>query len=120
MSTLKGVLELQRKQNSRQSEIKRYILNKIGEKVNHMANHGELKCVYSIPPLIVGYPRYDIEDTRDFVFKSLEKEGYFVIKIHYDKIFISWDINDINSIKKIKDKGKREVKSLMPILKLKD
>ena len=99
MSSLSHVINLQRRQNSRYNELKKDILNKLTEKINHLAKHGETRCVYSVPLYTFGFPAYQVEDISMYLFLVCRKEGFHTVVLGKDKIFISWDINDINQVK---------------------
>jgi len=49
MSSLKDVINLQRRQSARYNELKQNLLNKLTEKITHLAKHGEMRCVYTEP-----------------------------------------------------------------------
>ena len=121
MSTLKDVINTQRRQMNRLSELKNTILSKSIDKINNLSKHGQLKCVYNIPKYFFGYPAYNPEDVTDFILNGLTKEGLCVIKLNDTKLFISWDITDINSMNKLtkKPQVKSDISDLLPIINIK-
>lgn len=54
-------------------------------------------CVYEIPKLIYGYPLVDVPLAKEYIIEKLRKEGFIVYDIDYDKIFITWDLNDLKN-----------------------
>lgn len=113
MSSLSNVINLQRRQNARYNELKKDILNKLTEKINHLAKHGELRCIYSVPLYTFGFPAYKVHDITTYLLLECKKEGFYAVLLATDKIFISWDINDINKSKKIKSSKVIDLKGLI-------
>tara|TARA_B100001287_G_scaffold276633_1_gene288368 strand:- start:27 stop:386 length:360 start_codon:yes stop_codon:yes gene_type:complete len=107
MSSLKEVINLQKRQQSRYTELKQNILNKLTEKITHLAKHGETRCVYTVPSYVFGAPVYNVTTITAFLYYKFKQEGFCIIILGNDKIFISWDINDINGVKK-SDKKKNK------------
>lgn len=118
MSALKEAINLQKRQISRLVELKKVIINKLAEKISNLSKNGQLKFIYSVPPYIFGFPKYNIDDLSDYVLQSLIKEGYCAVKIDTYKIFISWDIKDVNYFIKEKKKKKKQLESLLPIINI--
>jgi len=48
----------------------------------------------------------------------LKKEGFCVVLLSNDKIFISWDIKDITEINNNKIKIKNDLSSIKPLLNI--
>lgn len=119
MSALKEAINLQKRQISRLNDLKNVVLNKLAEKINNLSKNGQLKFIYNVPPYLFGFPRYNVEDLTSFILQSLIKEGYCAVKIDSSRIFISWDINDINNLIKQKKKSEKNLKSLLPIINIK-
>jgi hypothetical protein len=119
MSSLKEVINLQKRQHSRYAALKQDILNKLTEKITHLAKHGEMRCVYTVPSYIFGASVYNVADVTAFLYYTFKKEGFCAVILGNDKIFISWDINDINGIKKPNKKKNQlvDIKSLININK---
>ena len=117
MSSLKEVINLQKRQHARYTELKENILNKLTEKITHLAKHGEMRCVYTVPSYTFGAPRYNVADITAYLFYKFKDEGFCVVMLANDKLFVSWDINDINSIKK-PDKNKKQIIDIKPLLNI--
>jgi len=117
MSSLKQVINLQKRQHSRYIELKQNILNKLTEKITHLAKHGEMRCVYTVPSYVFGAPAYNVADVTAFIYCAFKKEGFCIVILGDDKIFISWDINDINGIKK-PNKKKNQLVNIKPLINI--
>tara|TARA_B100001173_G_scaffold273277_1_gene252235 strand:- start:2503 stop:2868 length:366 start_codon:yes stop_codon:yes gene_type:complete len=119
MNGLKHVLESQKRQQNRYNALKTEMLTKLTEKISHLSKHGELKCIYTIPRYTFGYPRYDVNEMTNYLYICLVNEGFCSLILASNKLFISWDINDINKIKVEKQKKKEDMNDLIPLLNLK-
>jgi hypothetical protein len=118
MTTLKDVINLQKRQIDRYNELKKDILKKITNKISHLAKHNELRCIYTVPRYVFGFSTYKIEDITSFLFLYLKKEGFCVVLLSNDKIFISWDIKDITEVNNIKIKTKMDLNNIKPLLNI--
>jgi hypothetical protein len=117
MSSLKEVINLQKRQHSRYIDLKKQILNKLTEKITHLAKHGEMRCIYNVPSYVFGAPKYNVADVTTYLYYSFKKEGFCAVILSNDKLFVSWDINDINEIKK-KDKSKKQFLDIKPLINI--
>ena len=119
MSALKEAINLQKRQISRIIiEVKKIIINKLAEKISNLSKNGQLKFIYNIPHYVFGFPRYNIDEISEYILQSLIKEGYCAFKVDSSKIFISWDIHDVNIFTKEKKKKKKQFESLLPIINI--
>jgi len=119
MSSLNDVLDLQKRQNSRYNALRKDILSKMSEKIRHLAKHGELRCVYTVPNYVFGFPRYNVAEITTYLFTYVKNEGFCVVLLSDNKIFISWDINDLNkNNKKIAPKKKVSISDLKPLINI--
>ncbi len=117
MSSLKEVIKLQKRQHARYIELKENILHKVTDKITHLAKHGEMRCIYTVPSYTFGAPQYNVADITAYLFYKFKNEGFCTIMLGNDKLFISWDINDINRIKK-PDKNKKQVIDIKPLINI--
>lgn len=119
MSSLKDVINLQKRQLERYNELKMDILKKVTNKISHLAKHNELRCVYTVPRYVFGFSAYRVEDLTCYLFLHLKKEGFCVVLLNNDKLFISWDIKDITNNTNEKKKIKSDLRNIKPLLNLK-
>lgn len=119
MATLKDVVNLQKRQLNRQSELKKTLLKRTADRINHLSKHGQLKCIYTVPSYCFGYATYNVEDMTNYLLNEIIKQGYCVIKLNDSNLFISWDIKDVNSLRNKIKKEKNNLESLLPILNIK-
>jgi len=115
MSALKDVINLQKRQTARYNELRQDIVNKITDKISHLAKHGEMRCIYTVPNYTFGYPRYNVAEITAYIYYLFKKEGFCTVLLGNDKIFISWDIKDINNIKE-SNKKKKQILDIKPLI----
>lgn len=80
-----------RKKVFKRLEIYNNILKDCHNKIRFNSKLDRKYCFFLIPEFIFGTPLYDIEELRDHVMKSLEKNGFQLMYIHPNWLFISWD-----------------------------
>ena len=65
-------------------------------------------CFYQIPEFIIGTPLYKVDEMRTYIINSLKTNGFKIIYIEPNWLFISWDLPGIS---KLANTGlKKEVK----------
>ena len=92
---VENVLSIQKKRSEREEQLKQKILQSVKEKINNYANFSKTKCIYTVPNFIIGEIPYNIDKMSRYICKKLKNEGFYIIKISSQFIFISWDIKDI-------------------------
>lgn len=93
---VENVLSIQKKRSEREEQLKQKILQSVKEKINNYANFSKTKCIYTVPNFIIGEIPYNIDKMSRYICKKLKNEGFYIIKISSQFIFISWDIKDIS------------------------
>lgn len=97
-----------------ENNLKRYekfdnILKKLHNRIKHTAKNEKTFCFFQIPEFIIGVPLYNIEDLKEYLIKSLQKDGFEYMYIDPNWLFINWEITGKKVIspkqKKKKDQG---------------
>ena len=68
-------------------------------------------CFYPIPEFIIGTPLYDISGLRNYLMNSLKKNGFELLYIEPNWLFIHWDIKGAKSLTKNTNPKKNNYKS---------
>tara|TARA_B100000427_G_C15187863_1_gene454622 strand:- start:133 stop:498 length:366 start_codon:yes stop_codon:yes gene_type:complete len=105
-TSVKSVMEMQKKRLYRDNEVKKKILKSIKDRIEKYAFHGSTRCLFDIPNFIFGYLPYDVLEIKNYILNTLSSEGFYVIIISGNVIYISWHINDVQKQQEIK---KREI-----------
>ena len=87
------------------------ILKCIHNKIKYNAKYERTYCFYQIPEFIIGVPLYNINDLKQYIINSLQKNGFKLMYFHPNILFIVWEIKknklcSSNKINKKIDKNK--------------
>ena len=114
MSSL-NITDLYGKINER--NLKRYekfddVLKKIHIRIKYNASLEKTFCFYQIPEFIIGVPLYNITDLRNYLINSLKKDGFQLIYVEPNWLFITWEIHpkkmtNSKDVKKEKNQKKK-------------
>ena len=95
--------------------LKRYekfdgILLKIHNRIKYNAGKEKTYCFFQIPEFIIGTPLYNINDLKLYIIESLKKDGFQLMYIDPNWLFITWELKgkNIKSRKTRKNKKKKE------------
>jgi len=96
-----------RKKNMKRLEIYNKILMECHNKIRFNSKLDRKYCFFLIPEFIFGTPLYDIEELRNHVMNSLQKNGFQLMYIHPNWLFISWttEIRTVKKQSKVKEKS---------------
>jgi len=70
-------------------------------KIKKAASQKSLRCLFEVPNYVFGYPLFNLNECIDFVISELKKNGFVVNYYFPNKIYISWDFEEINESKRI-------------------
>lgn len=93
---VENVLSIQKKRSEREERLKNKILTSVKEKIQNYANLGQKNFIYTVPNFLIGEIPYNLEKISKYISRKLRDEGFYIIKISVQYIYISWDINDIS------------------------
>jgi len=102
MNSLKDVINLQKKQQIRQKQLKTEIVKRLTNRILGLSKYNQLKFVYTVPSCLFGFSYYNVKDITQYLSLYLKNEGFYVIVVDEDKLFISWDIKDTIKNTKVK------------------
>tara|TARA_Y100000389_G_scaffold156008_1_gene156801 strand:- start:3337 stop:3663 length:327 start_codon:yes stop_codon:yes gene_type:complete len=81
------------------------IIIKCHRKIKKTANQGGQCIFFEIPYVVIGKPLYKIEDSINYIYNALKKNGLFVTILEPPNInilYISWAPTDVNKRKLLK------------------
>jgi len=93
--TVQNAISTQKKRSERYSVLKEKILLVCKERIINYSNLNQTQCIYKIPVFILGYPPYNVDSMNKHLFKNLNREGFHVVKLNPEYIYISWNIKDL-------------------------
>lgn len=105
-----NILDLHRcinEKKNRTNECFEKVLDICHKKIQACTQKLQTRCFIEIPCFIAGYPLFDFSKCLEFIYHSLQKNG-FLVKYYFPKHFyISWDFDEIDHHKKQKNNSNR-------------
>ena len=90
MSTAEEILKIKSKKIKNKNEMFENILGKCRQKIIKVAQYGNNSCFFTIPPVILGMPRYDIMEVFIFIKNKLHHENIRVCHVGGNQLYIDW------------------------------
>jgi len=78
-------------------ELYNSILEKIHHRIKYNAELEKTYCFYNIPGFIIGVPLYDIKELTTYVITALKKNGFKLLYIDPNWLFISWGMEETST-----------------------
>lgn len=89
-------------------EIYDSVLVKCHKRIKYNSSLERTYCFYQIPEFIIGTPLYKVTEMRTYIINSLKNNGFKIMYIEPNWLFISWELPGIS---KLANTGlKKEVK----------
>jgi len=84
------------------------ILKRCHARIKIYAENLLLQCFYDVPFFILGTPLYNINELKKYIIESLTKNGFQVMNLQNNWIYVSWDLKKSKrvNIKKIETEYK--------------
>tara|TARA_A100001015_G_C14974281_1_gene706530 strand:+ start:582 stop:1010 length:429 start_codon:yes stop_codon:yes gene_type:complete len=94
-----------------EKNLKRYqkfddILKKLHNRIKYHAKNEKTYCFFQIPEFIIGVPLYNTDDLKEYLIKSLQKDGFKYMYIEPNWLFVSWELKKSKNISSPKNKKK--------------
>jgi len=105
---IENILQIQKNRSMREEQLKEKMLKSVKEKIQNYANFSQTKCIYTIPNFVFGEIPYTLKSMNKYITKKLKHEGFYVIIMSLQYLYISWDIKDINIAMEEKNKRVKE------------
>lgn len=92
--------------------LKRYqkfddILKRLHNRIRYHAKNEKTYCFFQIPEFIIGIPLYNVDDLKEYLIKSLQKDGFQYMYIEPNWLFVSWELKKSKKIPSPKPKNKK-------------
>ena len=100
-----NILDIQRKMNEQSSKITacfEIVLELCHKKIIFHSDRKHMRFFFEVPEYIFGYPLFDINDAIRFVVDSLSQNGFLAVYYFPRFIYVSWDMNEIETHKQNK------------------
>ena len=93
------------KRHLKRLELYNSILEKVHHRIKYNAELEKTYCFYNIPEFIIGTPLYNVEELKNYIITALKKNGFMLLHIEPNWLFISWNVSEI---KEDTNKGKKK------------
>ena len=93
------------KRHLKRLELYNSILEKVHHRIKYNAELEKTYCFYNIPEFIIGTPLYNVEELKKYIITALKKNGFMLLHIEPNWLFISWNVSEI---KEDTNKGKKK------------
>ena len=84
----------------RRMELYDSILKKCHSRILYNSGLQRTYCFYQIPEFIIGMPLYDILELRNYVMNSLKTNGFEILYVEPNWLFIYWNVKGAKSLTK--------------------
>ena len=108
-------------QTLKRMELYDSILKKCHSRILYNSGLRRRYCFYQIPEFVIGTPLYDISELRNYVMNSLKTNGFELLYIEPNWLFIQWNVKgtkkliqntNVNQIKK--DQNYKSINTYKP------
>jgi len=76
------------------------ILKKCHSRILYNSGLQRTYCFYQIPEFVIGTPLYDIRELRNYVMNSLKTNGFDILYVEPNWLFIYWNVKGAKSLTK--------------------
>lgn len=92
MLSIKDIQKIQAEKDRVRMDTFREILKQFDKKIRYSVEVGDPQVFLSIPPLIIGYPMYDIEYATTYMARQLRRLGYIVKELGGPNLYVTWNL----------------------------
>jgi len=83
------------------------ILKKCHSRILYNSGLQRTYCFYQVPEFVIGTPLYDIIELRNYVMNSLKTNGFDILYVEPNWLFIYWNVKGAKSLTKNTDVSKQ-------------
>jgi len=76
------------------------ILKKCHSRILYNSGLQRTYCFYQIPEFVIGTPLYDIMELRNYIMNSLKTNGFDILYVEPNWLFIYWNVKGATSLTK--------------------
>jgi hypothetical protein len=84
----------------RRMELYDSVLKKCHSRILYNSGLQRTYCFYQIPEFIIGFPLYNIIELREYVMNSLKTNGFELLYVEPNWLFINWNVKGAKSLTK--------------------
>ena len=91
----------------RRMELYDSILKKCHSRILYNSGLQRTYCFYQIPEFIIGVPLYDVVELRQYIMNSLKTNGFELLYVEPNWLFITWNVKGAKSLTKNNNPSKQ-------------
>jgi hypothetical protein len=95
----------------RRMELYDSVLKKCHSRILYNSGLQRTYCFYQIPEFIIGFPLYNIIELREYVMNSLKTNGFELLYVEPNWLFINWNVKGAKSLTKNNNPSKSNNKN---------
>ena len=76
------------------------ILKKCHSRILYNSGLQRTYCFYQIPEFVIGTPLYDVLELRNYIMNSLKTNGFEILYVEPNWLFIYWNVKGAKSLTK--------------------
>ena len=84
------IKDLKNKKKAINKEIYRYLYDLTKKTILLYLSNNKKECIYTIPYIILGYPKYNINKVSKYIIKKIQKHNILIIFIKPNYLYINW------------------------------
>lgn len=119
MLSVQDLAKMEKVRQNIKKEIYKSILNQFSRKIKARFDLGDKSTVLTVPPFVVGFPKYDLPVAVRYIGRQLARLGYKVTMVSPTSYEVSWDkVKPVEEVETIEPEF--EFPSLMNLKKTAD
>lgn len=91
MISVKDLAKMEKVRQNIKKEIYKSILGQFSRKIKARFDLGDKSTVLTVPPFVVGFPKYDLPVAVRYIGRQLTRLGYKVTMVSPTSYEVSWD-----------------------------
>jgi hypothetical protein len=91
MISVQDLAKMEKVRQNIKKEIYKSILGQFSRKIKARFDLGDKSTVLTVPPFVVGFPRYDLPTAVRYIGRQLTRLGYKVTMVTPTSYEVSWD-----------------------------
>jgi hypothetical protein len=91
MISVQDLAKMEKVRQNIKKEIYKSILGQFSRKIKARFDLGDKSTVLTVPPFVVGFPRYDLPTAVRYIGRQLGRLGYKVTMVTPTSYEVSWD-----------------------------
>lgn len=94
--------------NKRRLQMFDEILKKVHSRIIYHSKLEKTYCFFQIPEFIIGFPIYNVHDLKQYIINSLKKNGFKLLYVDPNWLFISWEPETLKKQSRKQSKKKKD------------